>query len=140
MADYNENHIRIIRNVYRKLDNLPLGFGLQSYSDELTDDEVYKAFGMDLSDTLREIRIDISNIEPNSYNELQVENRTVYYALRRFRLSSAVFFKFSTAVDGKSVDKTQIPKMLSNIISEYDSDFKKWRSGSLSRTWNITIS
>ena len=29
-----------------------------------------------------------------------------------------------------------IPKMLSDIINEYDSEFKKWRMSGTSGTWN----
>ena len=128
--------IKILKNVYRKLDNLPLGFGIPVYNDDVTEEVLDKYFGIDLQDTVREMRIDnLSSIMDDSIDEMMIENRTIYYALRRFRMSASIYFKFSTAVDGRTVDKTAIPKMLSSIISEYDAEFKRWRSGNLSKTW-----
>lgn len=132
--------VEILRNVYRKLDNLPLGFGIPSYSDTIVDADVIKIFGIDLNDTLREMRITtMDDVEADSILELYVENRTVYYALRRFRLSASIFFKFSTAVDGKTVDKTSVPKMIAAIIAEYDAEFKKWRGTSAGSIWNRSV-
>lgn len=130
---------KVLRNVYRKLDSLPLGFGIQAYSKDLASAVIENIFGGDLDDTLREVRKKIGDIEDDSYDELAIESRTIYYALCRFRLSASIFFKFSTAVDGKTVDKSMIPKMMSAIIAEYDSDFKKWRSGSVASTWNRSV-
>ena len=128
--------IKILKNVYRKLDNLPLGFGIPVYNDDVTEEVLDKYFGIDLQDTVREMRIDnLSSIMDDSIDEMMIENRTIYYALRRFRMSASIYFKFSTAVDGRTVDKTAIPKMLSSIISEYDIEFKRWRSGNLAKTW-----
>ena len=132
MAD----RIKILKNIYRKLDNLPLGFGIPAYNDDVPDAVLEKYFGLDLDDTLREVRMNIVDVQSDSFDEMQIENRSIYYALRRYRLSASVYFKFSTAVDGKTVDKTMIPKMLSTIISEYDAEFKRWRSGNLASTWN----
>ena len=92
-----------------------------------------------MADTLRETRIAIEDIEENSVDEMQFENRIVYHALRRFRLSATAFFKFSTAVDGKTIDKTQIPKILSTLIAEYDAEYKKWRLGSVGSLWNRKV-
>ena len=127
---------KILRNAYMKLDNLPLSFGMPAYDDDLPDNVVEKYFRTDLADTLRETRIAIEDIEENSVDEMQFENRIVYHALRRFRLSATAFFKFSTAVDGKTVDKTQIPKILSTLIAEYDAEYKNWRLGSVGSLWN----
>lgn len=128
----------ILRNAYRKIDGMALSFGLPAYSDTMPDDLIEKHIGGDLNDTLRELRLkDCNSVESMSQFELNVENRTVYYAIRRFRHSASVFFKFSTAVDGKTIDKSMIPKMLSEILKEYDDEFKKWRrtfSGS-GTTW-----
>lgn len=131
---------KMLRNVYIKLDALPLSFGMMKYDDDIPDDVIYKYFRTDLLDTMRETRINIAEIEEDSLDEMQFENRIVYHALRRFRLSASVFFKFSTAVDGKTIDKTQIPKMLSTIISEYDAEYKKWRSGTTGSLWNRSVS
>ena len=130
---------KILRNAYMKLDNLPLSFGMPAYDDDLPDNVVDKYFRTDLADTLRETRIAIEDIEENSVDEMQFENRIVYHALRRFRLSATAFFKFSTAVDGKTVDKTQIPKILSTLIAEYDAEYKNWRLGSVGSLWNRKV-
>lgn len=130
---------KILRNAYMKLDNLPLSFGMPAYDDDLPDNVVEKYFRTDLADTLRETRIAIEDIEENSVDEMQFENRIVYHALRRFRLSATAFFKFSTAVDGKTVDKTQIPKILSTLIAEYDAEYKSWRLGSVGSLWNRKV-
>lgn len=130
---------KILRNAYMKLDSLPLSFGIPSYDDEIPDEVVEKYFRVDLADTLRETRLNIEDIEDNSIDEMYFENRIVYHALRRFRLTASVFFKFSTAVDGKTIDKTQIPKMLATIISEYDAEYKQWRLGSIGKLWNRTV-
>ena len=129
----------ILRNAYMKLDNLPLSFGLPSYDDEIPDEVVEKYFKIDLADTLRETRLNIEDIEDDSIDEMYVENRVVYHALKRFRLSASVFFKFSTAVDGKTVDKTQIPKILAAILKEYEDEYKQWRLGHIGKLWNRTV-
>lgn len=139
IPDADEIHkIKIMRHAYQKLDALPLGFGLPSYSDNMTDEEVSRYFSLDLSDTLRESKITISTIGEDSYDEMMIENRVVYHALKRFRLTSATFFKFSTATDGKTVDKTNVPKMLKQIMDEYDAEYKSWKSKGASGIWNRT--
>lgn len=137
MADENTRKINIMRNAYQKLDALPLGFGLPQYNPEIDDETIMKYFSVDLSDTLRESNIaDINSIEENSYNEMILENRVVYHALKRFRLTAATFFKFSTATDGKTVDKTNVPKMLKQIIDEYDAEYKSWKGRNAGNLWN----
>ena len=130
---------KILRNVYIKLDSLPLSFGMPKYDEDIPDNLIEKYFKTDYMDTIRETGISLSDIVPDSIDEMQVENRIVYHALKRFRLSASTFFKFSTAVDGKTVDKTQIPKMLSNLISEYNDEYKKWRLGSIGNLWNRSV-
>ena len=130
---------KILRNAYMKLDSLPLSFGIPSYDDEIADEIIDKYFRVDLADTLRETRLNIEDIEEGSIDEMYFENRIVYHALKRFRLTASVFFKFSTAVDGKTIDKTQIPKMLSTILKEYEDEYSKWRLGSIGRLWNRTV-
>lgn len=145
MADINEvveqtveekRKFKMLRNAYKKLDSLPLSFGMPSYDEEISDEVVEKYFSIDLADTLRETRLKLSDIEDDSIDEMYFENRIVYHALKRFRLSASVFFKFSTAVDGKTIDKTQIPKMLATIINEYDTEYKKWMLGNIGGLWN----
>lgn len=139
VSESDKKKYKILRNAYMKLDNLPLSFGMPAYDDDLPDNVVEKYFRTDLADTLRETRIAIDDIEENSVDEMQFENRIVYHALRRFRLSATAFFKFSTAVDGKTIDKTQIPKILSALIAEYDAEYKSWRLGSVGSLWNRKV-
>lgn len=139
VSEADKKKYKILRNAYMKLDNLPLSFGMPAYDDDLPDNVVEKYFRADLADTLRETRIAIEDIEENSVDEMQFENRIVYHALRRFRLSATAFFKFSTAVDGKTIDKTQIPKILSTLIAEYDAEYKNWRLGSVGSLWNRKV-
>lgn len=130
--------IAIMRNAYQKLDAMVLSFGLPAYSDTISDDVIIKYFGLDLKDTLRELKLtNTSNVIEMSIDEMQIENRIVYHALKRFRNGSSVFFKFSTASDGKSIDKQMIPKMLSIIISDYDREFIKWKKSNSGSIWNM---
>ena len=138
LSQEEKRKITIMRHAYQKLDSLPLGFGLPAYDDSISDEMVSKYFSLDLSDALRESRITVDLLEENSYDEMMIENRVVYHALKRFRLTSATFFKFSTAVDGKTVDKTNIPKMLQQILSEYDNEYKSWKSRGTGSLWNRT--
>lgn len=138
MTDAAIRKYRILRNAYIKLDSLPLSFGIPAYNDDMTDEEISKRFKVDLADTIRETRINIADIEDNSVDEMQFENRVVYHALKRFRLTASTFFKFSTAVDGKTVDKTQVPKMLKAILDEYEQEYNKWRLHSTGSLWNRT--
>lgn len=130
----------ILRNAYIKLDALPFSFGVPRYDDNMSDKVIERYFRTDYADTMRETRINIDDIESGSIDEMQIENRIVYHALRRYRLSASVFFKFSTATDGKTIDKTQIPKMLSAIIDEYNNEYKKWRLSSIGSLWNRSVS
>lgn len=123
-----KREIEIMRGAYSKLDNMPLSFGIPRYSAEMTNADVEKYMYGDLKDTMRELKIKNCNgVEEMSQEELHIENRVVYYALRRFRNSASVFFKFSTATDGKTVDKQMIPKMLLEMINEYNAEFTAWR-------------
>lgn len=120
--------ISIMRGAYSKLDNMPLSFGIPRYTPEMTDADVEKYMYGDLKDTMRELKIkNCDGVEEMSQEEMHIENRIVYYALRRFRNSASVFFKFSTATDGKTVDKQMIPKMLLQLINEYNAEFVAWR-------------
>lgn len=123
-----EREIAVMRGAYSKLDNMPLSFGIPRYDPDMTDAVVEKYVGGDLKDTMRELGIqNLDGVVEMSTEELRIENRTVYYALRRFRHSASVFFKFSTAVDGKTVDKQQIPKMIAELLKEYEQEWTNWR-------------
>lgn len=135
-TDAEKRKYSMLRNAYQKLDNLPLSFGLPAYSDDIDDQTIEKYFRTDLADTLRETQITIEEIDDGSKDEMYFENRIVYHALKRFRLSASVFFKFSTAVDGKTIDKTNIPKMLASILQEYEAEYKQWRLGYVGKIWN----
>lgn len=138
-TDEEKKKYYILRNAYQKLDSLPLSFGLPVYSDDIDDQTIEKYFRTDLADTLRETRLTIGEIDDDSIDEMYFENRIVYHALRRFRLSAAVFFKFSTAVDGKTIDKTNIPKMLATILAEYEAEYKQWRLGHIGNIWTRSV-
>ena len=115
MAD--THRIKILRNVYRKLDDMVMSFGMPAYSNDISDDDIERYVGMSLDDTLRELRVtNTDNIGEMSIAEYHVENRCVYHKLRALRNSASIFFKFSTAVDGKTVDKSMIPKMINEMI------------------------
>lgn len=135
--------VEILRNVYIKLSDMPLGFNLPSYTDSIEDSFIWKKFSIDLKDTMRELKVtydSIINIESGSYDEYMVEQRIMWHAIRRFRFSGSIFFKFSTAVDGKTVDKTQIPKILKEILDELDVEWKKYRSSTASTLWSQSSS
>ena len=127
MAD--THRIKILRNVYRKLDGMMLSFGMPIYSDDISDEDIERYVGMPLNDTMRELRlINLDEVGEMSTAEYHIENRCVYHKLRSLRNSASIFFKFSTAVDGKTVDKSMIPKMINEMIKEYDNEWKKWLS------------
>lgn len=123
----NSHRISILRNVYRKLDGMMLSFGMPMYNDNISDDDIERYVGMSLNDTMRELRLtNLEGIGEMSIAEYHIENRCVYHKLRSLRNSASIFFKFSTAVDGKTVDKSMIPKMINEMIKEYDNEWKKW--------------
>lgn len=125
MAD--THRIKILRNVYRKLDGMMLSFGMPMYSDDISDEDIERYVGMPLNDTMRELRLSsLDEVGEMSIAEYHIENRCVYHKLRSLRNSASIFFKFSTAVDGKTVDKSMIPKMINEMIKEYDDEWKKW--------------
>ena len=139
LSESDKKKFSILRNAYMKLDSLPLSFGMPAYDEEIPNEMIEKYFKVDLADTLRETRISLDDVESGSVDEMQLENRIVYHTIRRFRLSASVFFKFSTAIDGKTIDKTQIPKILATILSEYEAEYKSWRSGHCGSIWNRSV-
>ena len=127
MAD--THRIKILRNVYRKLDGMMLSFGMPRYSDDIQDADIERYIGISLDDTMRELRLaNLNEVDEMSIAEYHIENRCVYHKLRSLRNSASIFFKFSTAVDGKTVDKSMIPKMINEMIKEYDNEWKRWLS------------
>lgn len=127
MAD--THRIKILKNVYRKLDGMMMSFGMPVYSENISESDFERYIGMSLDDTMRELRLaSLDGIDDMSIAEYHIENRCVYHKLRSLRNSASIFFKFSTAVDGKTVDKSMIPKMINEMIKEYDNEWKKWLS------------
>lgn len=123
------HRIKILKNVYRKLDGMMMSFSMPVYSDSMPDADFERYIGMSLDDTMRELRLqNLDDIGEMSIAEYHIENRCVYHKLRCLRNSASIFFKFSTAVDGKTVDKSMIPKMINEMIKEYDNEWKKWLS------------
>lgn len=123
---------KIIKNVEEKIHQLPF-----EYHDDGTFD-----VNPSIEDSMREMGIsDISSVPIFSHMELQLELRSLYYVLMRFRNSSSANFKYKTGVnDGKSVDKVDIPKMIHNIMGDLDNQFIKWKSTSYGGTghmWNM---
>lgn len=135
------HRIKILRNVYQKLDGIMLSFGMPAYNTDMTGDDIERYVGMSLNDTMRELRIPtLDSIGEMTIAEYHIENRCVYHKLRSLRNSASIFFKFSTAVDGKTIDKSMIPKMINEMIKEYDTEWKKWLStGGLSGTTSGSI-
>lgn len=137
--EFSEREVDLIRGAYRKLDAMPMSFGIPQYNDQMTDADVSRYMGGDLIDVMRELGIsNLDGVAEFSTDELQLENRIVYYALKRYRLSASVFFKFSTAVDGKTVDKQQIPKMLAETIKAYEAEWSSYRASlSTGQIWQM---
>ena len=133
--------ITVMRSAYQKLDNMPIGFGIPPYdSDGMEDAEIIKYLYGDLRDVMRELKIKtLDGIEEMSQTELHIENRIVYHALRRFQKSSSIFFKFSTATDGKAIDKTSIYKAITGMINDYQEEWAKWRmSQPVGQFWTMS--
>ena len=104
-----------------------LSFGIPTYSDNLSNEDIERYVGMSLNDTMRELKVsNLDSIGEMTVAEYHVENRCVYHKLRMLRNSASIFFKFSTSVDGKTVDKSMIPKMINEILKEYDKEWKDW--------------
>lgn len=142
-ADYQaiterQRRIKIMRNAYEKLDNLPLSFGMPAYSEEISDEVIENRFKLNLKDAMRRMKItNISDITEDSMEELVLENQVVLAALKKFRLTSTAFFKFSTAIDGKTVDKTKVAQFLKDAIDELEDEFKKYKSGNCGMLWTV---
>lgn len=125
---------KVIANVRDKIHQLPFEF------HDVDDFDIKPS----LHDALREMRIrDIASVPEYSDTELYLELRTMWYVLLRFRNSASANFKYKTGVnDGKTVDKTDIPKMLRGIMDDIDAQFKQWSSttyaGTTGGTWSMT--
>ena len=111
--------VRLIENIMDKLDKLPVEFNI-------LDTDVAPC----LDDAMREMNVSLENIAEGSSTELYVEIRAQWYMLGRLQNSSSVNFRYSTGIDGKSVDKTSIPKTIGEIMDRLNSQFMQWYSTS----------
>lgn len=132
MPPFSQRAIILMRYAWSKIDSMALAFGIPQYNDSITDDEVIKYFGVQYRDTIREMKItSLDSIPIGSYMEVIIENRIVYNKLKQFRNSASVYFKFTTAMDGKAVDKTMIPKMIGEILREYEDEFTSFMASNV---------
>ena len=136
-----QRELDIMIAVWQELDGMVLTFGIPQYVEGTTpDSDVEKYFGASFNNAMREMRIaSIDAVPENSKLEYILQNRTLYHSLRKFRYSASVFFKFSTATDGKSVDKTMIPKMLKEMMDDLDKEYSDYQStaAGASDVWTI---
>jgi len=112
----------ILTNVLDKLDQLPIKFSI-------TDTDIVPA----LEDTIRELGISDVSLITDLKTELYVELRTEYWMLHRLKNSQSLNFKYSTSVDGRSIDKTEIPKMIQETMDDLEVKFNTWRAESYNR-------
>jgi hypothetical protein len=125
--------MEICDNVLDKLDNLPLDLSI-------TDLDIVPC----LIDAQREMGIsDLSVIDITSANALYLEIRTQWYMLGRIRISKALDFKYSTGVDGKTIDKTSVSKAIGMVMDDLDVKFNQWFTtassvSSTGQTWTKT--
>lgn len=117
----------------------------QRVSDKLGDlDEYLNYTDTDIQscidDARREMRIsDITQIDMDSEECLQLECRSAWRMLRKIRISTSKYFKYSTGVDGKSVDKTMISKRIGEIMEEMEAEFRDYtQTRSTGSTWRMT--
>lgn len=104
-------------NVLDKLDQLPIKFNI-------TDTDIAPA----LNDALREMGIVDCTTIADANTEFYVELRTEYWMLHRFKNSESLNFKYNTSIHGRSIDKTEIPKIIQNTMNDLDLKFTTWSS------------
>lgn len=93
-----------------------------------------------IEDARREMKIpSITQVDMDSEECLQLECRSAWRMLRKIRISTSKYFKYSTGVDGKSVDKTMVSRRIGEIMEEMEMEFKDYRqTRSTGSIWNIT--
>jgi vancomycin resistance protein YoaR len=80
-----------------------------------------------VKDARREMKIsDVESVAVDSSDELYLELRAEYWMLHRLKNGQALNFRYTTGVDGRSVDKSMIPKMLTTIMEDLDRQFKTY--------------
>lgn len=116
----------IMKNVYRKLSGMMVAFDIPEYDPDMSPEMVEKYIGGDYNDAIRDIGVNLDNVDKGSTMELAVETKTIIFALRRFKATTAVWFKFSTAVDGKTVDKTKVFAAIDDTIKDYEKEYQDY--------------
>lgn len=121
----------ILINVLDKLDQMPIKFNI-------TDTDIAPA----LNDTLREMSIaDIADVA-DMQTEFYIELRTEYWMLHRLKNSQSLNYKYSTSVDGRSVDKTDIPRVIQATMDDLDLKYCTWKSDTYNKSssgvWAMT--
>ena len=114
----------IMKNVYRKLSGMMVAFDIPEYNPDMPPEMVEKYIGGDYNDAIRDMGVNLDNVDKGSTMELAIETKTIIFALRRFKATTAVWFKFSTAVDGKTVDKTKVFEAIDATIKDYENEDK----------------
>lgn len=80
-----------------------------------------------IKDMQREMKIsDVTTIDDMSERAMYVELRALYWVLFRTRNSASTFFKYTTSIDGRAVDKTNIPKTIETIMLDIDTRYKNF--------------
>ena len=116
----------IMKNVYRKLSGMMVAFDIPEYNPDMPPEMVEKYIGGDYNDAIRGMGVNLDNVDKGSTMELAIETKTIIFALRRFKATTAVWFKFSTAVDGKTVDKTKVFEAIDATIKDYENEYKDY--------------
>ena len=116
----------IMKNVYRKLSGMMVAFDIPEYNPDMPPEMVEKYIGGDYNDAIRDMGVNLDNVDKGSTMELAIETKTIIFALRRFKATTAVWFKFSTAVDGKTVDKTKVFEAIDATIKDYENEYKDY--------------
>jgi len=78
-----------------------------------------------LDKAIKEMNITITDIDPDTTLALAVEIRALYYGIMAFRIPASANFKYDTGNEGKSVDKTDVPKNLRKLALEFDNEYNE---------------
>ena len=123
----------VMREVYQQLDSLPMSFGLPAYSDDLTDAQIQNYIGINFKKAMREFGYTDDNFDDEYDDDSTMAtyfvDRALYHLLRKFRFTSSVYFKFSSAQDGRQLDRTKVFDNLNKIIEELDEEYKSYVKG-----------
>lgn len=127
---FEERKVGICRNVYQKLSGLEVSFGIPEYNDNIRDDKVINAIGTAWTDAQRMFGFTEETFDeivpPMSNAERIFEDRIVYFKIKQFRYRSAGFFKFSSSIDGRTVDKTKVHEYLKSILEDLEKEYLEY--------------